>query len=191
MSDPVSALNNAADTSGLVSVKEIGPLGMLTLRGDLSDKAFAKAVASGAALVMPEVRQVVAKDATALAWMTPDELLLICDYKEVQARKDALSGALTKQHALVANVSDARAVFEVQGDAVRDVIAKLAPVDMHPDHFKPGMFRRTRFAQVPAAFWLLDDTTARIICFRSVARYMFDILNMAGQSGSEVETFSV
>ena len=69
---------------------------------------------------------------------------------------------------------------------MRDVIAKLAPVDMHPGQFNGTMFRRTRFAQVPAAFWMPDAQTVRIVCFRSVARYMFDLLRIAAQPGSEV-----
>jgi sarcosine oxidase subunit gamma len=51
------------------------------------------------------------------------------------------------------------------------------------------MFRRSRLAQVPAAFWMPDAETFQIVCFRSVARYMFDLLSIAAQPGSEVGHF--
>ncbi|MEO9629184.1 MAG: sarcosine oxidase subunit gamma, partial [Sulfitobacter sp.] len=51
------------------------------------------------------------------------------------------------------------------------------------------MFRRTRMGQVPAAFWLREDGVFEVICFRSVAQYMFDLLSVAAQPGSEVGHF--
>ncbi|KKK73929.1 hypothetical protein LCGC14_2888910, partial [marine sediment metagenome] len=43
--------------------------------------------------------------------------------------------------------------------------------------------------QVPAAFWLLEDGAFQVVCFRSVAQYMFDQLKVAAQPGSEVGHF--
>ena len=54
----------------------------------------------------------------------------------------------------------------------------------------PGMFRRTRMAQVPAAFWMVDDQTFQIVSFRSVADYVFSLLKVAAQPGSGVNFFS-
>lgn len=189
MSKPMTALGGASDTSGIATVTELGPMGMITLRGDLSAKAITKAAVAAGGVTMPEQRHCNTEGAGGIAWMSPDELLIMCEYDQVHARLADLQGKLAKKHALAVNVSDARAVFQVTGPHVREVIAKLAPVDMHPDHFSPGMFRRTRFAQVPAAFWLVDEQTAQIICFRSVAQYLFDTLNMAAQDGSEVGYF--
>lgn len=184
MSNPVSALGNASDVSGLAEVREIGPLGMLSLRGDLTDKVLIKAVGS-----FPSQGHCTMSGDTGVAWMSPDELLVICPYADALAKQATLQGALASKHALIANVSDARAVFEVSGTETREVLAKLAPVDIAPQMFAPGQFRRTRFAQVPAAFWMVNEQTARVICFRSVAQYMFDVLNVAAQAGSEVNHF--
>ncbi|MEW9921412.1 sarcosine oxidase subunit gamma [Marimonas sp. MJW-29] len=189
MSEPVTALHNASNSDGYIAVREIGPIGMITLRGDLDDKALGKAAVAASGVTMPEKRMCGTQGEHGIAWMSPDELLIMCPYAEVHARLADLQEKLTKQHALAVNVSDARAVFEITGDKVREVVAKLAPVDMAPDHFTPGMFRRTRFAQVPTAFWMPDETTVRIVCFRSVAQYMFDLLCVAAQPGSEVDHF--
>ena len=95
--------------------------------------------------------------------------------------------ALGKTHHLVANVSDARAVFRIEGADVRQVMSKLAPVNVAEAAFPVGMFRRSRLAQAPAAFWLSDAETAHVICFRSQAEYVFGLLSRAGMKGADVE----
>ena len=46
--------------------------------------------------------------------------------------------------------------------------------------------RRSRIAQIPAAFWLDSESSATLVCFRSVAQYAFDLLADAVKTGSEV-----
>lgn len=189
MSEPMTALKGASDTSGIAAVTELGPRGMITLRGDLSAKPIVKAAVAAGGVTLPEQGHCATEGSSGIAWMSPDELLIMCDYDTALDRLADLRGKLAKHHALAVNVSDARAVFQVTGPHVREVMAKLCPVDMHPDHFNGTMFRRTRLAQVPAAFWMPDAETVQIICFRSVAQYVFDVLNVAAQGGSEVGAF--
>lgn len=190
MLKPVSALNNAGYDAGIAHVSELGAKGMITLRGDLSAKAVTKAAAAVAGTSMPAQGHCTADGAGGIAWMSPDELLLMCTYEDAGDKLAELSKKLGKAHALVVNVSDARAVFEVRGPLAREVMAKLAPVDLAPSVFTPGMFRRSRIAQVPAAFWMPADDVFHVVCFRSVAQYVFDVLNVAAQPGSEVGAFS-
>jgi sarcosine oxidase subunit gamma len=68
-------------------------------------------------------------------------------------------------------------------------MAKLAPVDFAPGAFGPGDFRRSRLAQVAGAFWMEEDGSFCIICFRSVADYVFKLLKVAAQPGSAVGAF--
>lgn len=186
MSDPVSALNNANFDNGIATVTELGAVGMITLRGDLSAKSLQKAVVAVAGVNMPDQRTCITQDAGGMAWMSPDELLIMCDYTDAQSKLTELQSKLAKEHALAVNVSDARAVFEVRGPNAREVMAKLAPVDLAPEQFTPGMFRRTRIAQVAAAFWMPQENVFHVVCFRSVAQYVFDVLSGAAQPGSEV-----
>lgn len=186
MSDPVSALKNAAYTAGIAQITEMGAVGMITLRGDLSDKALQKAAIAAAGVNMPDQRHCLTEGDGGMAWMSPDELLIMCAYADAAPKLADLQEKLAKSHALAVNVSDARAVFEVRGPHAREVMAKLAPVDLDPAQFTSGMFRRTRLAQVPAAFWMPQEDVFRVVCFRSVAQYVFDVLSVAAQSGSEV-----
>ena len=189
MSEPVSALKGAEFAAGIAHVSELGPRGMITLRGDLSARGFTKVVSAVAGVAVPDVRQCTLDGTNGIAWMSPDEVLVMCAYAEAAQKAASLSEKLAKLHALCANVSDARAVFEVRGPNAREVMAKLAPVDLHPAQFTTGMFRRTRIAQVPAAFWMPEEDVFHIVCFRSVAEYVFDVLSVAAQPGSEVGAF--
>lgn len=182
MSEAISALNKVENTGGIARIREIGLQGMVTLRGDLATLAAATRPIAGVEL--PGPGQAHFAEGHGLCWMSPDELLLLCPYGDAPSAVAQLTVALRDAHALVANVSDARAVFEISGPHARDVMAKLAPVDFST--FAPGQFRRSRLAQVPAAFWMPQEDSFRIICFRSVARYVFDLLCVAAQPGSEI-----
>jgi len=184
MSEALSALNGAY-SKGAVTVADIGPQGMITLRGDLSDAKLTAAVADVTGLELPGQRKITENGTQSVAWMSPDELLILLPYDQVGAAVQTLNTALAGTHFLAANVSDARALFRVSGKPahVREVIAKLSPVDLSPDAFGPGDIRRTRLAQVAAAFWLNEEGEAQIVCFRSVARYAFDLLKTSAAAG--------
>lgn len=192
MSEPVSALNGAS-FDGPVTLKDSGPTGMITLRGDLTASPMAQALDKAMGLPMPQQRRIVANtDGTRhAAWMSPDELLLILPYAQVSDALAALEAGLAGTHHLAENVSDARALITLAGpDArLREVLAKLAPVDLHPDQFQPGDIRRTRLAQVAGAFWMTQAGQAHVICFRSVAQYVFDLLTTAADPAATVEYF--
>lgn len=186
MSDPAAPLAGER-YEGYVTVRALPPQGMVSVRADLSAEGEGPAMALLDALgaEMPDRRGIAeGREGRWLAWMSPDEAMIFCGHEEARALAPALAEALGDQHVLVADVSDARAVFELEGEAVREVIAKLAPVDM--DAFGPGEIRRTRLAQVPAAFWMPEEGRLRLVCFRSVARYVFDLLATAARPGREV-----
>ena len=185
MPEPVTALRGAR-YEGLATISDAGPTGMITLRGDLASDGLRDAVQQAVGLGVPGQRQALMAEATAALWMAPDELLLLCPHAEVIDRLARLEGALAGAHFLAVDVSDARSHLHVAGPRARETLAKLCPVDLSPDAFTPGMLRRTRMAQIAAAFWLDDAGTFHVICFRSVSDYAFDILTTAAKPGGEV-----
>lgn len=189
MSDAVSALNGAS-FDGFVTVQEAGLRGMITLRGDLGAAAFRAAATAAAGTDMPGRGQIACDGDSGLAWMSPDELLVMTPYEGVAAALAEIETALAGQHFLAVNVSDARAMFALHGAGVREAIAKLCPVDMAPGAFGPGDFRRTRMAQIPAAMWMEDEARVHVVCFRSVAQYAFDLLKDAAAPGGRVGLFA-
>lgn len=189
MSEAVSALGGVRWNEGIAEIAEVGPQGMITLRGDLAAPAVKNAATGVAGVDMPAMNAATCVEERGICWMSPDELLVLCPYGTVAPNLDKMRATLGGAHALVADVSDARAVFRVKGPNAREVMAKLTPVDLSPGAFKPGDFRRSRLAQVPAAFWMRDDETFQIVCFRSVGEYVFELLKVAAQPGSEVGHF--
>ncbi|NBE08744.1 sarcosine oxidase subunit gamma [Paragemmobacter ruber] len=182
MSEPKSALGGAV-SEGFVTIREIGPVGMITLRAKPDAAGLAKAVKAAAGTGLPEVRRIVTEGDRACGWMSPDEYLLVLPYAAVGGALEAVGKAMAGSHHLAVDVSDARAVFRVEGAKAEQVLAKLSPVDFGA--LATGELRRTRAAQVAAAFWK-DGDGFTVVCFRSVARYVFDLLATGAKPGSEL-----
>lgn len=181
MSDPVSALNGAS-FQGFATIREIGPVGMIALRAK-GLKALDKAIKAAIGVKTPAQRRIEVNGDRACAWMSPDEYLLMLPYAEVAVALAKLSKSLAAEHYLAVDVSDARAVFRIEGDKAADVLRKLSPVDF--DRLAPGEVRRTRAAQVAAALWNQDQGFT-LVCFRSVAAYVMGLLTHSAQPGSEL-----
>ena len=182
MSNAVSALNGR-ESSGDVSVRELGLRGMISLRGDHKSRQLQNICKKLTGVAFPKQGEVFTDGDKGLAWMSPDEILVMVPHANAASAVADIEKALAGEHVLATNVSDARAVFAVEGPFVREVIAKLAPADLHPDTFKPGSLRRTRLGQVAAAFWLEDEQTCHAICFRSMADYTFKLLEASAKAG--------
>ena len=182
MSNAVSALDGQV-APGEVTVRELGLRGMITLRGELSSRKLQNVCKKLTGVAFPKHGGLASEGDKGLAWMSPDEVLVMVSHAEAAEAVAAIEAALKDEHFLAVDVSDARAVFSVQGAFSREVIAKLAPADLHPDRFKEGMMRRTRLGQVAAAFWMGDEETFHVICFRSVAEYTFGLLKASAGAG--------
>jgi sarcosine oxidase subunit gamma len=189
MSDIASALGGAR-FEGFATVEEIGPVGMITLRGGLETAAVQAAVRAAVGVDAPGPRRIEMAGDRGAGWMSPDELLLTLPYAEVPGVLAALTQGLAGDHALAVDVSDARAVFRISGARAREVLMKLCPVDLALTRFGPGELRRTRAAQVAAAFWMSGPEEFTLVSFRSVGRYVFDLLANAAATGSEVGVFA-
>ena len=142
----------------LARIARVEGLGMIAIRADL-DRA-GDAIAEAAGLALPGMTRIVTAGA-----------------------QEALTQALAGEHALVVDVSDARAVFDVVGPDAADVIAKLMPVDL--DDLPADGLRRSRAAQTAAALWRIDGGF-RLIGFRSTADYLRLILENAAIPGSRL-----
>ncbi len=183
MSDPVTPLNGRS-YSGSAEISEAPLKAMISLRGDHSDPKMARAVKAVTGAAVPEMRRVSHGTTGSAIWMSSDELLLITDYTQTDFSIATLETKLKGTHFMATNVSDARAVFVISGPAAREVLAKGAPIDLSSNGFSPGDVRRTRLGQLAAAIWMEEDNSFRLICFRSVAEFMFEWLKTAAEPSS-------
>lgn len=154
-------------------------LGMITLRADLSRSGETLAEAVG--LPLPDQTRITNDGHRWLGWMSPDELLLMLPLQETAAALNDAGKALQGTHSLVADVSDARVVFDITGEGADDVLSKLSPTDLSA--LPADGLRRSRAAQAAVAFWRIE-AGFRLIGFRSTADYLALILKNAAIAGS-------
>lgn len=159
--------------------------GMVSLKVDLSEARVADALAAVGG-TSPEALAIAMGD-VAVAWMAPDEVLILTP--DPYGASVEIAQALAGVPHLALDVSDARVETVIEGPRTREVLAKLAPVDLSPAAMPVGAFRRTRLAQIPAALWLSADDRAHVLCFRSVAVYARDVLALAARPGGEIGLF--
>lgn len=190
MSEPVSALNRAALQAGQsIRIVDRGPIGQVTLRGELTSPALIEAVKAGVGVEVPGPLSAAFAEGKGAVWMSPDELLLFTAYAEAGALAAGLDEALAGEHHLAVNVSDARAVLALTGAGVPEVLAKGAPLDFSDAAFPVDAARRTHLAGIAVAFWRRGEQDWEIVCFRSFARHLFDWLGRASKEGSEVGVY--
>jgi len=177
MSDPITTLANAT-ARGTASIREAGPLGMITLRAAQDTPGLAAAILATTGTPVPGQRSILRQGDIWTAWMSPDEYLLILPRSDVPAALATIATTFGLAHHLAADVSDARSVFRIEGKGADTVIARLCPVDLQ--NLAQGEMRRTRVAQVACALWRADGGIT-LVAFRSVARYVFDVLANAAR----------
>ena len=163
-------------------VTEAPARGMIAVKGDLADDVLREVVCGVAGTGFPEAGEALLAGDGALLWMAPDEVLVICGSGERSGALARLSAMAEGRHVLVEDVSDMRAAFVLEGDAVRDVLARVTAADVSPGALPPGRIRRTRVGQVAAAVWLTGEGRAEVVCFRSVGAYMRALLDDAATS---------
>ena len=169
-----------------VSWTRIRDRGMIGLRADLSVGVARKALQKACGVSVPETRRLSVKGDRALAWMSPDELLLMLPKREVPAALAAVAEAMEGRHSLAVDLSDARALFRIEGAGAREVLAKGAPVDLSPSAFGLHDFRRSRLGQLAAAFGQVGEApdVFEMVCFRSVAAHVERWLDVSCRPGS-------
>ncbi|SFH76650.1 sarcosine oxidase subunit gamma [Albimonas pacifica] len=169
-----------------VSWSRVRDRGMIGLRADLSVGVVRKALQKACGLPVPETRRLSVRDDRRLAWMSPDELLLVLPRAGTAPVLAAVAEAMEGRHHLAVDLSDARALFRIEGPGARETLAKGAPVDLSPAAFGLHDFRRSRLGQLAAAFGQVaeEPDAFEMVCFRSVAAHVERWLDVSCRPGS-------
>ena len=187
MSELQSNLNGAQSEAGqIIRIGDRGPVGQVTLRGDLQSETLRAAVKAAVGLDAPDRLRASFDGERGAVWMSPDELLLFTAYDKAGEMVDGLEATLSGAHHMAVDVSDARAVIALSGEKVGEVLAKGAPLDLSDVAFPVGTARRTHISGIAVAFWRKADAEWEIVCLRSFAWHLFDWIVEASREGSEV-----
>jgi len=110
-------------------------------------------------------------------WLGPDEWLVTAPPGTAPDLIGRLSRALGARHAVVTDLSAARAILEIAGSHARTLLEKSCGLDLHPRVFGPGRCAQTVFAKLSV---IIDQTgaapTYRLFVQRSAARWLVDWL---------------
>lgn len=169
-----------------VVVREKPFLGQLVLRGRAADEAFRTGVERALGLALPLALGPIALDearGVSLQWMSPDEWLLIVpgglEFDAEAALRRELSG-----HYAVMNVSGGQTVLELSGPAVRELLMKCTPYDVHPRAFPVGKGVSSVFAKSSAVIRRVGHERWELVIRRSFADYLYRwVLDAAEEFG--------
>lgn len=179
----ITPLAGQSITTDSITIAEAPPTGLVTYRGDLADPRLAAVVKEVMGCALPARGMLVAGQGGAVGWMSPDELLLMPALDQAPHLVAALGAAMAGSHHLALDLSDARAVIRLQGQGLRDLLAKVTPADLRPAVTPTGALRRTRVGQVAAALAFVAEDEVWLLCFRSVAQYVFELMAQSARDG--------
>jgi sarcosine oxidase subunit gamma len=175
-----------------VSVAEIVDRGMVDLRGDPDNGPFAAAVESVLGLSLPRRPRTssAAGDLTIL-WLSVDQWLVQCPRERSGDITRDLNHALGATPSLAVDVSDARTILRLEGEGVRELIMKGAPVDLTEPEFAKGTVRRLRFGELAAMVHMVGESpdVVDLFVFRSYATFAWEWLVATGSGAAQVRLF--
>ena len=170
------------DDAGL-RLAERRHLGMLNIRGQAGDPAFAPAFKKATSVDLPTAANTSSGSAekTHTLWLGPDEWLVITPPDETEAVAGKLTAAAKAMHVAVTAVGEGRTVIRVAGPNARDVLAKGCPLDLHPSAFGPGQCAQTIIARGAMTLHAVGPDSFDIFVLRSFAEYLWTWLEDAGR----------
>jgi sarcosine oxidase subunit gamma len=107
-------------------------------------------------------------------WLGPDEWLIVDEPGTEDAIVGELESVLEGRHRSVVDVGATRIAFDLIDG--RDRLASACGLDLHPDHWRPGMCAQTLFGQAQVILQQRDDRTTRVFVRASFAGYVEALL---------------
>jgi sarcosine oxidase subunit gamma len=141
--------------TGLVAAeREYSSIASLSVRRG-QRAALQGRVAAHLGFALPEGARRVASGAIAAAGTGPGSWLLTCDDAGRPFIPDLKSAV--GEAGSVADQSDAYAILHLSGPKLREALATLLPLDLHPRVFKVGDVAATLAAHISAIVWRIED----------------------------------
>jgi sarcosine oxidase subunit gamma len=165
---------------------------MVDLRGDPEDPSFAAAVESVLGISLPRMpRSSAAAGELSVLWLSVDQWLVQCPRAQVNDLVGRLKEALAGIHSLVVDMSDARTILRLEGEGVREVLMKGAPIDLTAPEFGQGSVRRLRFGEIAAMVHSVGEApdVIDLFVFRSYAVYAWEWVVATGHGAAQVRLF--
>jgi sarcosine oxidase subunit gamma len=161
-----------------IEISERAFLGHINLRGDPESSAFMSGTADVLGLTLPLTPNVVS-DATerTVYWLAPTEWLIVCPGEQEGTLAAGLRKVLNGQFVSVVELGGGQTVLRLTGGtAVRELLAKGCPLDMHERTLRVGQCAQTHLAKAPILLRPISDGI-EIVVLRSFADYLWQWLD--------------
>lgn len=149
----------------------------LNLRGRPDEAAFSLALNEATGLVLPAPNRFTSNGSRLLAWLGPDEFLLLdsdADQGGPSSVERLLRELLPAATAALTCVSAGFTMMQVRGARARDVLARGWALDLHPGSFGVGHCAQSWLAKAPALLLHRgDDPAFEIVVRRSYSSYLW------------------
>ncbi len=174
----------------LTELRDTALVQVMARRGKCAETAKAVKLVFG---VAPPDRPGVAKSKNfTLIWSGPDQFLALSTVKDRHSNQDLNHhfGGL----ASLSDQSDGRVLVSVSGSRVRDMLAKICSLDLHPDVFPIGCAAITAIDHLSTNIWRGDDnsdghTVFNLLLLSTFAVSLWALLmDASAEYGVKVET---
>ncbi|GAB3693476.1 sarcosine oxidase subunit gamma [Saccharopolyspora tripterygii] len=166
---------------GTLRLSEVAFRAQVALRVDPKSPA-AERIGTALGTMLPnQPGQVARTERLLVAWLGPDEWLLVGPEGEAGTIRTTVTEALGDEHGAVVDVSAHRTIIEVSGPKAPELLAKGCALDLHRRSFGADRCAQTLLARAgvllvcrevePPAYWVLVRA--------SFARYLADWLSDA------------
>lgn len=130
-------------------------------------------------------KAVAGKNGSRLIWSAPDQFFVLTPAAKTKPL-DRLQKAFAKK-ASISEQSNGRSLFRMSGPRVRDCLAKLLSIDLHPDVFAPGAAAATQMGHISVNVWRDEEDAFNLLVFTSFAESLWrDVLAHGAEYGVEI-----
>jgi sarcosine oxidase subunit gamma len=149
-----------------------------------SDDALKQAVRSKYTLDLPDKSMLVRGPRLSLLWAGYRTWMAMANEAEIANLESVVRDDIGA-FASVSDQSDGRLLVELNGPRVREALAKLVPVDLHPRAFRPGDTALTLFGHIAGQITQVDPApTYELMVFRGYAdSFLHDITACGAEFG--------
>ncbi|GLH80288.1 hypothetical protein SSBR45G_51970 [Bradyrhizobium sp. SSBR45G] len=190
-SRPTFADETPAPPGSRVTIAERANLGLATLQARKGqDAALRDLIQQQYGVSLPQAPAISRAGTIAFVGLGPHHWLAVADGQSHHLAP-SLKAAIGPLGSIV-DQSGGYVVFRVGGAAIRDVLAKGFPIDLHERAFPPGAAATTVVAHIGAIIWRNDDHDGQpcfdIAVFRSLSRSFWRwFSDAAAEFGCEVK----
>ncbi len=166
-----SAFGGYDKTTGGIRLAEVSDLAIVSLAVPQGDEAAAaQALTKAYGVATPAVgRYQTSADGTLRVMSTaPDQVLVLFAHDAPDAR--AVVQKATGAAFYSTDQTDVWCCLEISGTGVREVLARICPLDLHPDVFAPDAAERTAMEHMGAMIMRVGDDAFWVMSARSSAR---------------------